>query len=217
MSCAKIYKAGEYNLPSEKILEVKKQQLSELKTKIDASCVGVLVDYKGITVAEDTALRKELREAGVSYTVEKNTLLSLAFKGTSLEGLDSALSGSTALAVSESDYAAAARILAKFAEKQKNKNFSIKGGFIDGEVIGLDKVDELAKLPTREVLLSTVVFAFQAPIAAFARALQAVVDKKGAPAEEAAAPVEEAAAPAEEAAAPVEEAAAPAEEAAPAE
>lgn len=186
-------------MPSEKILEVKKQQLSELKEKIDASCTGVLVDYKGITVAEDTALRKELREAGVNYAVVKNTLLSLAFKDTSLEPLDSALSGTTALAISESDYAAAARILAKFAEK--HKNFKIKGGYIDGEVISLDKIDELAKLPTREILLATVVYAFQAPIASFARVIQAIVDKQGAP-EEVAAEAETAA---EEPAAPAEQ------------
>jgi len=207
-------------LPSEKVLEIKKQQVAELKERFDKACAGVIVDYKGISVADDTKLRKELREAGVKYTVTKNTLIHLAIDGTDLAGLDSVLEGTTAVATSDDDYAAAARILGKFADA--NKNFNLKGGFIDNEVIDLAKLQSLAKLPSREVLLATVCNAFQAPIAAFARAIQAVVDKSGeevpAPAE---APAEEAKteeAPAEETAAaeaPVEEA--KAEEAAPAE
>ncbi|MBE6827247.1 MAG: 50S ribosomal protein L10 [Ruminococcaceae bacterium] len=210
-------------MPSEKVLEIKKQQVAELKERFNNACAGVIVDYKGINVADDTALRKELREAGVNYTVTKNTLIRLAIDGTSLSELEGVLEGTTAIATSDDDYTAAARILNTFAEK--NKNFSIKGGFIDEEVIDLDKLQSLAKLPTREVLLATVCNAFNAPIAAFARVIQAIVDKSGeevpeakeeAPAEEAAeAPAEEAAeAPAEEAAeAPAEETAeAPAEE-----
>lgn len=200
-------------MPSEKVLELKKQQVAELKERFANACAGVVVNYEGITVADDTKLRKELREAGVKYTVTKNTLIHLAIDGTELSGLDEVLSGTTAIATSQDDYTAAARILSKYADA--NKNFAIKSGFLDNEVIGLDKINSLAKLPSREVLLATVCNAFNAPIAAFARAIQAVVDKGGeaAPAEEAAAPAEEAAAPAEEAAAPAEEAAAPAEEA----
>ena len=208
-------------MPSEKVLEIKKQQVAELKERFDKAVAGVFVDYKGISVADDTKLRKELREAGVKYTVTKNTLIHLALDGTDLAGLDGVLSGTTAVATSDEDYAAAARILGKFADS--SKTFTLKGGFIDNEVIGLDKLQSLAKLPSREVLLATVCNAFQAPIAAFARAIQAVVDKSGeevpaAPAEEKAeAPAEEA--PAAEAEAPAEEASAeaPAEEAAPAE
>ncbi len=200
-------------MPSEKVLELKKQQVAELKERFANACAGVVVNYEGITVADDTKLRKELREAGVKYTVTKNTLIHLAIDGTELSGLDEVLLGTTAIATSQDDYTAAARILSKYADA--NKNFVIKSGFLDNEVIGLDKINSLAKLPSREVLLATVCNAFNAPIAAFARAIQAVVDKGGeaAPAEEAAAPAEEAAAPAEEAAAPAEEAAAPAEEA----
>lgn len=179
-------------MPSAKILEQKKQQVAELKEKLGNSCAGILVDYKGITVADDTALRKELREAGVNYSVIKNTILTLAFQDTSLEGLNETLAGTTALAISMDDYVAAARILCKYAEK--HKNFKVKGGFIDGGIISLDKIDDLSKLPTREVLLATVVYAFQAPIASLARAIQAIVDKDGA---EETAPAEEAAAPAE--------------------
>lgn len=171
-------------MPSEKVLEIKKQQVADLKTRFDNACAGVIVDYKGISVSDDTALRKELREAGVKYTVTKNTLIHLAIDGTDLAGLDGVLEGTTAVATSEDDYVAAARILQKFADK--NENFNIKGGFLDNEVISLEKISSLAKLPSREVLLATVCSAFNAPIAAFARAIQAVVDKSGeTPAEEA--------------------------------
>ena len=94
-----------------------------------------------------------------------------------LTGLQTTLAGTTALATSDEDYGAAARILANYAKK--NKNFEIKGGYLDGEVVELDVIDKLAKLPTREVLLANVLGAFQAPIAAFARAMQAIVDDGG--------------------------------------
>ena len=116
-------------MPSEKVLEIKKQQVADLKTRFDNACAGVIVDYKGISVSDDTALRKELREAGVKYTVTKNTLIHLAIDGTDLAELDGVLEGTTAVATSEDDYVAAARILQKFADK--NENFNIKGGFLD--------------------------------------------------------------------------------------
>ena len=170
-------------MPSEKVLELKKQQVAALKERLDASIAGVVVDYKGISVEDDTKLRKELREAGVEYTVVKNTILGRAIDGTSLADMGSALEGTTAIATSADDYVAAARILSKFADS--HKNFEIKNGFIDKEVIGLDKISGLAKLPSREILLANVLGAFQAPISAFARAIQAIVDKDGeaAPAE----------------------------------
>ena len=214
-------------MPSEKVLEQKKQIVADLAEALKGSVAGVVVDYKGINVADDTVLRKELREAGVKYSVVKNTLLGLAAKEAGLEDITKVLEGTTAIAVSPEDHTAAARILSKFADT--HKNFSIKSGYLDGDVIDLATIESLAKLPTREVLLATVCNAFNAPIAAFARAVQAIVDKGGveacepapaaeeAPAEEA--PAEEAApaaeeAPAEEAAPAAEEA--PAEEAAPA-
>ena len=183
-------------MPSAKVLEQKKVVVAELTERLNNSVAGVIVDYKGINVADDTALRKELREAGVEYTVVKNTLLKLAIANTELNGLETVLDGTTAIATSADDYVAAARILSKFADG--HKNFEIKNGFIDKEVIGVEKITGLAKLPSREILLANVLGAFQAPISAFARAIQAIVDKDGeaAPAE---APAEEAAAPAEEA------------------
>jgi large subunit ribosomal protein L10 len=164
-------------LPSEKVLELKKQQVAALKERLDSSIAGVVVDYKGISVEDDTKLRKELREAGVEYTVVKNTLLGRAIDGTSLADMGSALEGTTAIATSKDDYVAAARILGKYADK--SNSFALKTGYLDGEVISLEKLDALAKLPSREVLLATVLSAFNAPIASFARAVQAIVDKDG--------------------------------------
>lgn len=164
-------------MPSEKVLELKKQQVAALKERLDASIAGVVVDYKGISVEDDTKLRKELREAGVEYTVVKNTLLGRAIDGTSLADMGGALEGTTAIATSKDDYVAAARILGKYAEK--SNSFALKAGYLDGEVISLEKLDALAKLPSREVLLATVLSAFNAPIASFARAVQAIVDKDG--------------------------------------
>ena len=164
-------------MPSEKILEAKKAEVAAIADRLNGAIAGVIVDYKGINVADDTALRKELREAGVEYTVVKNTLLKLAIANTELNGLDAVLEGTTAIATSADDYVAAARILSKFADT--HKNFEIKNGFIDKEVIGVEKITGLAKLPSREILLANVLGAFQAPISAFARAIQAIVDKGG--------------------------------------
>lgn len=164
-------------MPNASVLEQKKQQVAELSEKISASVMGIVVDYKGITVSDDTALRKELREAGVEYFVVKNTILSRAIDGTDLADMKSVLEGTTAIALSKEDYTAAARILSKFADG--NDNFKIKSGFLDGKLIDNDTITALAKLPTKEVLLATVCSAFQAPIAAFARAVQAIVDKDG--------------------------------------
>lgn len=191
-------------MASEKILEIKKQQVSDLSARIKGSISGVIVDYKGINVADDTKLRKELREAGVEYTVVKNSILKRAADDAGIEGIDSVLEGTTAIATCDSDHIAPARILQKFADS--HNEFSVKSGYLDGEVISVEKIAALAKLPSRDVLLATVCNAFNAPIAAFARAVQAIVDKGDA---EPAAPEEEAAPAAEEAAkeeAPAEEA-----------
>jgi len=207
-------------MPSEKILEQKKQLVVELAERLNSVCAGVLVDYKGINVADDTQLRRELREANVDYSVLKNSLLKRALELTTLQELDGVLTGTTALAVSRDDHVAAARILGKFADK--HKNFTLKSGFLDGKVISIDMLNRLAKLPSREILLATVCNVFNAPISAFARAIQAIVDKS------AAAPVTEEAVPTEEvilaegtpaviAEAATAEAAAPAKKAAPAE
>ena len=164
-------------MPNASVLEKKQQQVAELKEKIAGAVTGIIVDYKGINVSDDTALRKELRENGVEYFVVKNTILGRAIDGTSVEGMKSVLEGTTALALSKEDYTAAARILCKFAEG--HDNFKVKSGFLDGEVVDVATIESLAKLPTKEVLLATVCSAFQAPIAACARAVQAIVDKNG--------------------------------------
>ena len=169
-------------LPNASVLEMKKQQVAELSQKLSEAVTGVLVDYSGISVADDTVLRKELREAGVEYSVIKNTIIGRAIEGTDLEEMKSVLEGNTAIALSNEDYTAAARILCKYAES--HDNFKIKAGFLDGKVVDVATIDSLAKLPSKEVLLATVCNAFQAPIAAFARAVQAIVDKDGSAAEE---------------------------------
>lgn len=172
-------------MPSKKVLEAKKQEVAALSDRIQNSCAGVLVSYSGVTVADDTTMRSDLRKAGVEYSVSKNTMIRLAVKGTELEGVSDVLSGTTAIATSKDDYVAAAKILCKFASK--HEGFQVKSGYIDKEVISVDKILNLSKLPSREVLLATVCNVFNAPIAAFARAVQAIVDKAGEPAAEAAA------------------------------
>ena len=202
-------KRGEIRLASEKILELKKQQVAEVADWFKGSIAGVVVDYKGISVEDDTKLRKELREANVRYVVLKNTILRRADEA-ELGELHDVFKGTTAVAFSEDDYTAAARILGDYAKK--SKTFSIKGGFMDGTVVDLATVEKLATLPTREGLLSMLCSVLNEPIAKLARAIKAVAEKDGeaVPAEEKAeeAPAEEA--PAEEAAPAAEEA--PAEE-----
>ncbi|MBQ8649497.1 MAG: 50S ribosomal protein L10 [Clostridia bacterium] len=168
-------------MPNAAVLEQKQQQVAAIAEKIAGAVTGVVVDYKGISVTDDTVLRKELRENGVDYFVVKNTILKRAIEGTSVEEMSSVLEGTTAIAISNEDYTAAARILCKYAEG--HENFKIKSGFLDGKVIDVATIDSLAKLPSKEVLLATVLGAFQAPIAAFARAVQAIVDKDGSDAE----------------------------------
>ncbi len=164
-------------MPNAKVLEQKQKLVAELSEKLGKAITGVVVDYSGTTVADDTALRKELRENNVEYFVVKNTLLGRAVEGTELEGMKEVLEGTTAIALSNEDYTAAARILCNFAEK--HENFKVKSGFLDGKLVDVETIESLAKLPSKEVLLATVCSVFQAPIAAFARAVQAIVDKDG--------------------------------------
>ena len=183
-------------MASEKILAQKQAMVEELAQKLQASAAGVLVDYKGINVADDTKLRRELREAGVNYFVVKNTLLERAAEKVGFGELKDHLSGTSALAISE-DQTAAARILTKYAEGSKGK-FTVKAGFVDGGVIDAAKVSELGNLPGREALLSMLLSALTGNLRGLACALNAIAEKngEGAPAEEAAAeaPAEEAAA-----------------------
>lgn len=164
-------------MPSEKILEGKKVKVDQLTELLKGSVSGVLVDYKGITVEEDTKLRRELREAGVKYSVEKNTMLRFALSNVGLEQLTGVLEGTTAIAVSADDQTAPARILGKFAEDSGEK-FTIKAGFIENEVYDAAGVMALSKIPSKDVLLSMLVGSLQGPMQKLAATLQAVVDSK---------------------------------------
>ena len=167
----------------------------------DAQSV-VLVDYRGLTVAQDTELRKQLREAGIIYKVCKNTMMKRAFEGTDFAGLESYLEGPSAIAISKDDATAPARILCKFA-KTADK-LEVKAGVVEGTVYDMAGIQALAAIPSREELLSKLLGSIQSPIANFARVIKQIAENGGAVAEEKAEAVE---APAEEVVeAPVEEA-----------
>ena len=165
-------------MPSEKVLASKKQVFADLVAKLNNSAAGVLVDYKGINVADDTKLRKELREAGVEYSVVKNTLLRFAVKEAGLDEMESVLEGTTALAVSENDPIAPARILAKYADSIPGDTFKIKSGFMDGAVISVDTVNEIAKIPPKETLIAQMLSSLNASIANFAIVLDQIAKKQ---------------------------------------
>ena len=167
-------------MASEKVLQEKQAFVAELTEKLNGATTGVIVSYSGITVEEDTKLRRELREAGVEYTVVKNTMLKRAAEAANLNGLDDVLHGSTALAICD-DYTAAAKILCKYAED--SKTFEVKAGFMDGKVLPLNDVFALAELPSKEALLAQVLGTMLAPITSLAIVLKAIAEKNGAPAE----------------------------------
>lgn len=179
-------------MPSEIVLASKKQIVNDLTEKLKNACAGVIVDYKGITVADDTKLRKELREAGVDYSVVKNTLLRFATKESGLEGLEDVLEGTTALAVSNDDPVAAAKILCKYADDSNGK-FVIKAGFVDGEVLDAKKTAELGKLPNKDQLMAQLLSVLTGNLRGLAVAINAIAEKSGeAPAAEEAAPAADA-------------------------
>ena len=165
-------------MPSESVIAKKQQYVEELTEKLKNAAGGVLVDYKGISVEDDTKLRKELRENGVDYFVVKNTLLKRALNAAGIEGLDSALEGTTAIALSNDDIIIAPKVLNKKAEDSKGQ-FSIKLGFIDGKVISKEEVEAYAKLPSKETLLSQLVFMLQSPIQRLAIAISEIEKKQG--------------------------------------
>ncbi len=200
-------------MPSAKVLESKKAMVAQLVDRLKNSQAGVLADYRGLTVDEDTDLRRKLREAGVQYTVLKNSIIRFAVKEVGLEGLEDILEGPTAIATSDTDAVSAAKVICDFAKK--NELLEVKGGFVDGNVISVDEVKKYASIPSKEVLISKMMGSLQSPISALARTLQAIVDEEATPGHAAAeeAPAAEEATAAEEASA----AEAPAAEAAPAE
>jgi len=184
-------------------VELKQPIVQEISEQIKDAQSVVVVDYRGLTVAEDTQLRKQLREAGVAYKVYKNTLVNFAIKGTDFESLSDVLEGPNAFAISTTDATAPARVIAKFAKTAPA--LEIKAGVVEGTFYDADGMKAIATIPSREELLSKFLGSIQSPITNFARVINQIAEKGGAADVEVKA---EEAAPAEEA--PVE---VPAEEA----
>ena len=172
-------------MPNAKVLESKKTVDDALSEKIQNATSAVFVDYKGITVAEDTEPRAECRKNDVEYAVVKNTLLRFAFNNVGLNELDDQLNGTTSLAIA-ADPVAPARVIADFAKKLNGK-FEIKGGFMDGKVVDMATVNALAAIPALPVLQAQVRGTMLAPISGLACVLKQIADKNGATAEEASA------------------------------
>ena len=195
-------------------VELKQPIVEEISAQIKDAQSVVLVDYRGLTVEQDTRLRKQLREAGITYKVYKNTMMNFAFKGTDFEALAPYLEGPSAVAISTEDATAPARVLCKFA-KEADK-LEIKGGVVEGIAYDAKGIGEIAKIPSREELLSKLLGSIQSPITNFARVMNQLAEKGGASECEAPAKEEAAAEEAPVAEAPAEEvpaAEAPAEEA----
>ena len=170
-------------------VELKQPIVQEIAENIKDAQSVVIVDYRGLTVAQDTQLRRELREAGITYKVYKNTLMNFAFQGTPYESLKDFLEGPNAIAISKDDATAPARIICNFA-KTADK-LELKGGVVEGNVYDVAGLTELSKIPSREVLLSRLLGSMQSPVANLARVLNQIAEKGGADACEAA-PAEEA-------------------------
>ena len=175
-------------------VELKKPIVDEIADAIKGAQSVVLVDYRGLTVEQDTELRKQLREANITYKVYKNTMMNFAFKGTDFEALAPYLEGPSAVAISTEDATAPARILCKFA-KTADK-LEVKGGIVEGIAYDAAGIENVSKIPSREELLSKLLGSIQSPITNFARVMNQLAEKGGA--SECEAPATEAA-PAEEA------------------
>lgn len=156
-------------------VELKQPIVAEISELLDGAATAVVVDYRGLTVAQDTELRKQLREAGVTYKVYKNTMIRRASEGTAFAALDPHLEGPTAIAVSKTDATAAARILAEFAKKADK--LEIKGGVVEGNYYDAKGMQVIATIPSREVLLGRLLGSMQSPIANFARVLNQIAEK----------------------------------------
>lgn len=162
-------------------VELKQPIVAEIAELLDGAASAVVVDYRGLTVAEDTALRKQLREAGVTYKVYKNTMIRFAAKGTAFEALEPNLEGPTAIAVSKDDATAPARILAEFAKKAPK--LELKAGVVEGTYYDQKGIGVIATIPNREVLLGRLLGSMQSPIANFARVINQIAEKEGGAAE----------------------------------
>ncbi|WP_434310281.1 50S ribosomal protein L10 [Hominifimenecus sp. rT4P-3] len=161
-------------------VELKQPIVQEISEMLEGAQSAVLVNYRGITVDMDTQLRKELREAGITYKVYKNTLVKLAVKGTPFEELTKDLEGPTAIAVSKTDATAPARIVAKYVKLVEP--FTMKSGVVEGNYYDEKGITAIASVPSREELLSKLLGSLQSPIANFARVMQQIAEKD-APAE----------------------------------
>ena len=168
-------------------VELKQPVVDEISANIDGAQALVLVDHRGLTVQQDTELRKKLREAGVFYKVYKNTMMNFAFKGTAFEGLSDLLNGPSAIAVSKEDATAPARVIFEFAKTAKN--LEVKGGVVDGTVLDIKGLEEVSQIPSREILLGRLFGSMQSPVSNFARVTKQIAEKDG----EGAAPAEAAA------------------------
>lgn len=166
-------------MPNAKVLESKQAIVAELTEKLKNAASGVLIDYKGINVAEDTALRNELRANGVEYAVVKNTLTRFAAQNAGLGELSDCLNGTTSLALSTTDAIAPMRVINKFAKPFNGTKFNIKAGFMDGKLLPLNEILAIAELPSKEVLQAQVLGTMLAPITSLAIVLKAIADEKG--------------------------------------
>lgn len=158
-------------------VELKRPIIDEIKAYAADAKAAVIVDYRGLTVEQDTALRKKLREAGVVYKVYKNTYLKMAFEGTDFAQLDNHLEGPTAVAFATEDATSAARILAEFA-KTADK-LELKAGVVEGTYYDAQGIQKVATIPSREVLISKLLGSLQSPITNFARVLKQIAEKNG--------------------------------------
>ena len=158
-------------------VELKQPIVQEISEMINGAQSVVVVDYRGLTVAEDTQLRKQLREAGVSYKVYKNTLVNRAVEGTEFESLRDSLEGPNAFAVSTEDATAPARVLAEFAKKADK--LELKGGVVEGTYYDAAGIGVIASIPSRDVLLGRLLGSMQSPITNFARVLNQIAEKNG--------------------------------------
>ena len=171
-------------MPSNSILAQKQAIVADLAEQLKNSPSGVVVNYQGITVDADTKMRKALREAGVKYTVMKNSLTGRACEEVGMGEMKQYLTGMTAIAIATDDPVAPAKVLKEYADKIES--FQILAGYLDGVVVDKATVEKLADIPSKEVLIAKFLGSIRSPLYGFAYAIQAIVDKDGAPAEEAA-------------------------------
>jgi large subunit ribosomal protein L10 len=157
----------------EKILQEKKQIVNEIKEKVDKSQGIVLVDYRGLNVEELTELRRNYREAGVDYKVYKNTMMRFAFKDAGFEEFNQHLTGPNAVAFGFDDPVQAAKVTEEFAKN--HDKLEIKAGIVDGKIISIEEIKDLAALPSKEVLIAQTLGGLNAPIAGFANVLQGTI------------------------------------------